>query len=99
VADEIRVTPWFTWPDGSLINRIWQRKTPWGMWQAHEWKRPDGSIWREAWIPSAPRSDWCRNANPAEDPDPDPLRAALRQIADGHNDPRRLAREVLGDSE
>lgn len=97
MADEVRVTPWFTWPDGSLTNRIWQRKTPWGIWQAHEWMRPDGTIWREDWIPSYRGATWSKGSAPAPDPDPDPLRDALRQIADGHNDPRRLAREALGD--
>lgn len=45
------------------------------------------------WRPSAPR---VAAANPPKD---DRLRAALEAIAAGHNDPRRLAQEVLGRSD
>jgi hypothetical protein len=96
VADEVRVTSWVAF-EGHLVDsyRIWQRLTPFGMFQAHEWRRRgDGNTYRERWIPSAGRS-WAKGSAAVADPDPCPLRAALQLIADGHNDPRAVARQAL----
>lgn len=69
VASEDRVTPWRDF-DGheAVAVRIWGRMTPFGMFQRHEWRRPDGSSWREGWIPAAGRR-WPAGAAPtlAED--------------------------------
>lgn len=97
MSDEVRVTPWREF-DGHIHDRvrIWERSTPFGMFQAHEWRnRETGEVRRDPWIPAAGRR-WAVGAQPAADPDPDPLRAALEAIRDGHNDPRALAQQVLG---
>lgn len=94
MADEVRMSPWTPFPHhGWDAVRIWQRKTRFGMYQAHQWRRPDGTMIMEPWIPGT--RGWHPRAVAAPDPDPDPLREALQMIADGHNDPRAVAREAL----
>lgn len=94
---EVRVTPWRNtpWPDQpqTAAYRIWQRRTCFGMFQAHEWRRRDGTSWREPWIPTM--DTWATGSMATPDPDPDPLAETLELIARGHNDPRRLAQEAL----
>ena len=98
VPHEDRATPWkpVWWVDERLAAvRIWCRKTPFGMFQRHEWRHHDGSERAEDWIPSAGNS-WAHGSEPARAPDPfDDVLAALQRIADGHNDPRSLAQETL----
>lgn len=96
VAHENRVTPWRAFGGASATAvRIWIRRTPFGFFQRHEWRRPDDSEWREAWIPSLWR-DWPASAAPVAAHDPaDVMREALGKIAAGHNDARRLAADAL----
>lgn len=98
VPHEDRVTPWraFDGFGGVVAVRIWNRLTPFGMFQRHEWRCQDDRTRLDTWIPAAGRS-WAKAAAPVGAPvDPAELLAeALNQIADGHNDPRTLAREVL----
>lgn len=49
------------------------------------------------WVPRQRRARMpAKFVLPTPDPELDRLREALKQIADGHNDPRTLAKEVLG---
>lgn len=94
---ETRVTPWAPYPHyGVREVRIWAKRTPFGMWQRHEWRREDGTISMDRWIPYSGRS-WPHEAASAtgEPTDFETLVAALLRIAGGHNDPRELARETL----
>jgi hypothetical protein len=97
VGHEDRVTPWSSFPHyGCVRVRVWQRLTPFGFFQRHEWERKDGSVIADEWIP-APTRRFDARATPADDPH-DPASAlvdALRRIAAGHNDPRTLAAETL----
>lgn len=47
-------------------------------------------------LPSAEYRQPVRRSKSMAAVEADPLRQALQQIADGHNDPRRLAAEILG---
>jgi len=101
VAHEERVTPWkpIWWEDERLeAVRIWNRNTPFGMFQRHEWRSLDGSVWAEEWIPSA-GCRWAHGAVAGDInlDDADRMAEALRTIRDGHNDPRALAAEILRD--
>lgn len=92
-------TPWteVDWPDRNVTAyRIWLRQTPFGVFQRHEWRRRDGSADRDDWIASAGLAipPHCIAIEPDE-PSADAMRQALEQIADGHNDPRALARQTL----
>jgi hypothetical protein len=97
VAHEDRVTPWLAFGHYGLTHcRIWNRQTPFGMFQAHEWKREDGSTFMEKWI-TGPRG-WSKAAEPSSEAPPseaEALLSTLRDIAHGHNDPRNLAIETL----
>jgi hypothetical protein len=97
VEHEDRVTPWSSFPHYDLSRvRVWQRRTPFGFFQRHEWESADGSVKVDDWIPTPsrrfdPRAAPCKNPH-------DPLALlidALEQIAKGHNDARTLARETL----
>ena len=96
--DPVRVTAWVSFGHhGKSHYRIWMRQTPFGFYQAHEWRDDDGSTSLDGWIPTSARQ-FPANTTVAADPTPsttDALRAALEQIASGHNDPRSLARETL----
>lgn len=100
VPHEDRTTSWrpFIYDDRPGIEavRIWIRKTPFGFFQRHEWRRPDGTSTCEAWIASGGR-EWPPTATetPAAEDDGADLVAALAMIADGHNDARGLARATL----
>lgn len=91
-------TPWTPFPHHGLTHvRIWQRVTPFGIFQRHEWRREGGGVWLDAWI-SSPSKRVSSNAAPVlwEEPAPaESLEAALQMIAAGHNDPRALAQAVL----
>ena len=95
---EDRVTPWRAvwWDDTRLAAvRIWDRLTPFGMFQRHEWRYHDGREWAEEWIPTA-RKRWAHNAEPVAQPAmTNDVIAALQSIASGHNDPRSLALDTL----
>ena len=94
------VTDWKTLRShfaGAKCYRIWIRKTPWGNFQRHEWKGGDDEpSWSEDWI-RATRSPLGANFSPV--PGEDAVFKALREIAEGHNDPRALARETLASYE
>lgn len=97
VPHEERVTPWRSLGHYGLARvRIWQRLTPFGMFQRHEWERDDGTRTADKWIVSG--NSWAVGAQPTTESLPsetDLLLAAVRQIAQGHNDPRSLAIETL----
>jgi hypothetical protein len=69
-SSETRVTSWVacaegpwhpTMPHGGFAAyRIWQRVSPWGWEQRHEWKRADGSTAMDPWIRGA--AGWCPGA-------------------------------------
>jgi hypothetical protein len=44
------------------------------------------------------QTEWRKEQERLHPPKPNPLIEALRQIADGHNDPRKLASDVLQDT-
>ena len=99
VPHEERVTPWKAvwWEDPRLSAvRIWQRLTPFGMFQRHEWESRDGSRWAERWITGG--KSWAAGAAAGPETLPSEtnlLLAAIKRIAEGHNDPRGLAIETL----
>lgn len=97
MPDEVRITPWVPFPlapyDGAPDRvRIWNRLTPFGMYQRHEWGRPDGTTSLEPWIVGGKR--WAAGAVAAPAILEDVIEALIA-IAEGHNDPRTLARDVL----
>lgn len=63
---EVRVTPWQlsdSFKEYGLDGyRIWNKKTPHGMFQRHEWQRTAGGTDMDDWIPSCP--DWAFGAEP-----------------------------------
>ena len=95
---EERVSPWRPFGHhGYARVRIWQRLTPLGMYQRHEWEREDGERRPERWILASGRQ-WLPDARQTEETLPsetDLLLDAIRRIAAGHNDPRALALETL----
>lgn len=77
--------------------RIWQRLTPFGMYQRHEWERNDGGRSADKWILAGGRA-WLPDAQKTDETLPsetDLLLDAVRRIAGGHNDARGLAAETL----
>lgn len=97
-AANLFVTQWAPYPHyGILEVRIWQRVTPFGIFQRHEWRREDGTTQMDRWISSPAKriSVGMSRAAWDEPPPAESIEAALQMIADGHNDPRTLAREVL----
>lgn len=87
------VTEWRPFDGFNVIAvRIWFRETMFGLYQRHEWQQKDGSFWKDDWIKSTGKK-----APPTSKPIGfnDPLVEALEKIAEGHNDPRSLARETL----
>ena len=51
-TNETRVTPWHAFGRyGATHYRIWNKLTPHGMFQRHEWMMEDGSSNVEGWIP------------------------------------------------
>lgn len=100
VSHEDRVTAWrpLWWEDPYRTEvRIWLRRTAFGFFQRHEWRRRDGDIQSDDWIPSPSRAFPDHFAAPTDLPPDDEavLLQALAAIAAGHNEPRRLAREAL----
>lgn len=97
VPHEERVTPWQPFGHHGMARvRIWQRLTPFGMYQRHEWERDDGTRYAEKWILGG--RSWAAGAADTSETLPsetDLLLEAVRQIAAGHNDPRSLAVEAL----
>lgn len=97
VPHEERVTPWAAFGHhGYARVRIWQRLTPFGMYQRHEWERDDGTRYAEKWI--AGGRSWAVGATQSDETitsETELLLEAVRQIAAGHNDPRSLAAETL----
>jgi len=97
VQHEERVTPWRPFGHHGFSHvRIWQRLTAFGMFQRHEWKRDDGSRSVDRWITGG--RHWCEGAAKSVETLPsetDIAIAALKRIADGHNDSRTLAAETL----
>lgn len=98
VQHEERVGPWRSFPHhGWQEVRVWERKTPFGFFQRHEW-RGDLKHSVEDWIPAqgrrrfSPLSEITSETLPSET---ELAVAALRQIANGHNDSRNLAVETL----
>lgn len=89
------VTSWSPFPYyGFDAVRIWVRRSAFGLYQRHEWRRPDGSTRRDDWIPS-PGRDLPAKAEPVDLPTVDDLLAALEQIAAGDNDARATAAATL----
>jgi hypothetical protein len=72
MATETRVTEWLPctggpwYPElphgGFAAYRIWQEFDGRSWFQRHEWKRADGSLEMEKWIPGV--SGWCSDATP-----------------------------------
>jgi hypothetical protein len=90
-------TPWTSPPtwDG-LSYRIWMRKTPFGIFQRHEWRKADGRESIDGWIPSYGRKLPTSGYEPVEGVvDVADLVAALERIAAGDNDARATAAAVL----
>lgn len=51
--NETRRTEWIAYDHyGFTHYRIWMQKAPHGFFQRHEWKREDGSIDIQDWIPT-----------------------------------------------
>lgn len=98
VPHEERVGPWSPFGNyGFSRVRVWQRLTPFGMYQRHEWERDDGEREADRWILAAGRR-WIEGAAQTAETLPsetDLLLFAIRRIASGHNDPRALALETL----
>lgn len=98
VPHEERVGSWRAFGHhGYARVRIWQRLTPFGMYQRHEWERDTGEREAERWILSSGRS-WLPDAHQTDETLPSEtelLLDAVRRIAVGHNDPRTLATETL----
>lgn len=98
VPHEERVQPWRRFGHyGYARVRIWQRLTPFGMYQRHEWETDAGERAADGWIP-VPGKQWLPDAARTDETLPsetDLLLEAVRRIANGHNDPRSLAVETL----
>jgi hypothetical protein len=98
VPHEERVAPWADFGHyGFARYRVWQRLTPFGMYQRHEWERADGSRSADKWILASGRA-WLPEARASDETLPsetDLLLEAVNRIADGHNNPRALAIETL----
>lgn len=98
VGFEDRVTPWIDFDGyGVVAVRIWNRLTPFGMFQRHEWRHKDGLERADGWIPAAGRS-WAKKAVPthAEDALLGMTREELEHLVEhfaGANDP--VARSIL----
>lgn len=98
VPHEERVGSWRPFGNyGFTRVRVWQRLTPFGMYQRHEWERDDGERTADKWILAGGRA-WLPDARQTDETLPsetDLAIAALQRIADGHNDSRTLAAETL----
>lgn len=94
---EERVTAWVPFGHHGVARvRIWQRQTPFGMFQRHEWERDNGERWADKWIVGG--RSWAQGSSQSDECLPSEaelLLAAVRRIAEGHNDPRTLAVETL----
>lgn len=97
MESQTKVTPWAQFNHYGLTHaRIWTKKTPFGLWQRHEWRREDGSTSAEPWTPTGAK-DHPAHALPAtpKPTDSETMIHTLERIAAGHNDPRSLALETL----
>ena len=66
MADETRVTDWIAFGHNGVSHYcIWQRQTPHGMFQRHEWRRDDGSTRMDDWIKGG--SGWTAGAKPVHE--------------------------------
>lgn len=99
VQHEERVGPWRPFPHYGLSEvRVWERQTPFGFFQCHEWRGHDGQNRVDDWIPAAGRRQFSNLSQPTAETlpsEPDLMLAALIAIASGHNDARGLAVETL----
>lgn len=98
VPHEERVGPWRPFPyHGWSDVRVWERRTPFGFFQRHEW-RGEGKKQIDDWIPAVGRRQFNAMSQRTSETLPselDLLLEAVRRIAAGHNDPRTLATETL----